>query len=73
MKYTASLKPTGACFHGPKDFPPSYQPPLPYLHRFPLGANPDCWRNTTDLALKHVNGPNHYIDIEELLLYGLTP
>lgn len=36
-----------------------------------LAGEPDRWRNTPDLALKHGNGPEHYIDVEELALYGL--
>jgi hypothetical protein len=44
-----------------------------------LAGEPDRWRNVTDaksgrgLALGHVNGPDHYIDLEDLKLYGLTP
>ena len=38
-----------------------------------LAGEPDRWRNTTDLTLKHFNGPDHYIDLEDLSLYGLTP
>ncbi len=38
-----------------------------------LAGEPDRWRNTPDLALKHCNGPDHYIDIEELPAYGLDP
>ena len=38
-----------------------------------LAGEPDRWRNVGDLPLKHVNGPDHYIDLEELKLYGLTP
>jgi len=30
-------------------------------------------RNTPDLPLKHSNGPDHYIDLEALDLYGLNP
>jgi len=29
-----------------------------------LSGEPDRWRNTPDLALKHFNGPDHYIDPE---------
>ncbi len=36
-----------------------------------LAGEPDRWRNTADPALAHVNGPNHYIDIEQLDDYGL--
>ena len=38
-----------------------------------LAGEPDRWRNVPDLALRHVNGPDHYIDLEQLSLYGLTP
>src|SRR3974390_1550148 len=38
-----------------------------------LAGEPDRWRNMQDLPLKHVNGPDHYIDMEELSLYGVNP
>ncbi len=44
-----------------------------------LAGEADRWRNVTDLkigrdlALGHVNGPDHYLDLEDLKLYGLTP
>ncbi len=38
-----------------------------------LAGEPDRWRNTSDLALKHCNGPDHYLDVDDLPLYGLTP
>jgi hypothetical protein len=38
-----------------------------------LAGEPDRWRNVSDLPLKHFNGPDHYIDLEDLKLYGLTP
>jgi len=38
-----------------------------------LAGEPDRWRNVPDLPLRHVNGPDHYIDLEEVELYGLTP
>jgi len=38
-----------------------------------LAGEPDRWRNTSDLPLKHFNGPDHYIDIDDLPLYGLSP
>ena len=31
-----------------------------------LAGEADRWRNTTDLALKHCNGPDHYFDFELL-------
>jgi hypothetical protein len=38
-----------------------------------LAGEADRWRNVGDLPLKHVNGPDHYIDLEDLRWYGLTP
>ncbi len=38
-----------------------------------LGGEPDRWRNMSDLPLKNLNGPDHYIDLEDLKLFGLTP
>jgi hypothetical protein len=38
-----------------------------------LAGEPDRWRNTTDLSLRHVNGPDHYIDMEQLDIYGIKP
>lgn len=37
-----------------------------------LGGEPDRWRNVPDLALRHFNSPDHYIDTELLELCGLT-
>jgi hypothetical protein len=38
-----------------------------------LGGEADRWRNVNDLPLKHVNGPDHFIDLEDLQWCGLTP
>ncbi len=38
-----------------------------------LAGEPDRWRNVPDLPLKHVNGPDHYFDLEDIKLCGLTP
>jgi hypothetical protein len=38
-----------------------------------LAGEPDRWRNTSSLGLKHFNGPDHYLDVDTLPLYGLTP
>lgn len=37
-----------------------------------LGGEADRWRNTPDLPLRHVNGPDHFLDLEELVPYGLA-
>ncbi len=39
-----------------------------------LAGEPDRWRNISDdQALPHCNGPDHYLDVEEMADYGLTP
>jgi hypothetical protein len=38
-----------------------------------LAGEPDRWRNVPDLPLKHFNGPDHYFDLEDVALFGLTP
>ncbi|PYI86861.1 MAG: hypothetical protein DME26_08160 [Verrucomicrobia bacterium] len=31
-----------------------------------LAGEPDRWRNSPELTLKHFNGPDHYLDLEDL-------
>lgn len=38
-----------------------------------LAGEPDRWRNVPELTLKHFNGPDHYMDLEDIGLCGLTP
>jgi hypothetical protein len=38
-----------------------------------LSGEPDRWRNTPDLPLRHFNGPDHYMDFEDLTPMGLKP
>jgi len=39
-----------------------------------LAGEPDRWRNITDdQSLSHCSGPDHYLDLEELEDYELTP
>jgi len=57
----------------PKDFDAfTLTPALKHRIEF-LSGEPDRWRNMGDLPLKNFNGPDHYIDLEELKLYDLTP
>lgn len=63
----------------PADFGIRLTPALKGRIEF-LAGEPDRWRNAADvrrgagdLPLAHVNGPDHYIDLEDLKLYGLTP
>jgi hypothetical protein len=57
----------------PKEFPAFALTPTARERIAFLSGEPDRWRNTPDLALKHCNGPDHYIDLEELAPYGLKP
>jgi hypothetical protein len=56
----------------PSDFGIELTPALKTRIAF-LAGEPDRWRNTPELALKHVNGPDHYFDLEDIQLLGLTP
>src|SRR5271163_4094003 len=56
----------------PSDFGISLTPELKARIAF-LAGEPDRWRNTPDLPLRHVNGPDHYFDLEDITLLGLTP
>ena len=38
-----------------------------------LAGEPDRWRNTQELPLKHLQEPDHYMDLEELAANGLKP
>jgi hypothetical protein len=57
----------------PKEFPAFALTPASRDRIAFLAGEPDRWRNTADLALKHANGPDHYLDVEELAPYDLTP
>ena len=56
----------------PKDFGIDLTPALRGRIAF-LAGEPDRWRNVPDLPLKHFNGPDHYLDVEDLKLCGLSP
>ena len=38
-----------------------------------LAGEPDRWRNMGDPTLRHVNSPEHFIDLDDLPEYGLAP
>lgn len=57
----------------PTDFPSFAKTPEARERIGFLAGEPDRWRNVPDLALRHSNGPDHYIDIEELEDAGLVP
>jgi hypothetical protein len=55
----------------PTDFP-SFVQTAEARERIAFSAGePDRWRNTHDLPLKHFNSPDHFIDLEDLALYRL--
>jgi hypothetical protein len=56
----------------PSDFGIDLTPALKERIEY-LAGEPDRWRNVPDLPLKQYNGPDHYIDLEDLKLYDLTP
>src|SRR5512139_1834696 len=57
----------------PTNFPAFVRAPLAAERIAFLGGEADRWRNVQDLPLRHGNGPEHYIDIEELGTYGMKP
>ena len=57
----------------PTNFPAFVQAPDAKERVAFLAGEPDRWRNTPDLPLKHYSFPDHYIDLEQLEPYGLKP
>ena len=55
----------------PQNFPAFVRTPVARERIGFLGGEPDRWRNTPDLALRHCNGPDHYFDIDYLDLYKI--
>jgi hypothetical protein len=63
----------------PANFPAFALTPETRVRIAYLAGEPDRWRNETSLrngtglALGHASGPDHYFDLEDITLYGLTP
>jgi len=57
----------------PTNFPAFVRDPAAAERVAFLAGEPDRWRNVQDLPLRHENGPDHYIDLEQLADYGLKP
>jgi hypothetical protein len=55
----------------PKEFPAFASTPAARERIGFLAGEADRWRNTPDLSLRHVNGPDHFFDLELLAPYGL--
>lgn len=58
----------------PKDFPAFVRAPAATERIAFLAGEADRWRNMpNELPLVHCNGPDHYLDLDDLGEYGLTP
>src|SRR5437899_4856924 len=64
----------------PENFPAFTRTPEAAERVAFLAGEPDRWRNqgdgrnpTDDVVLSHFSGPDHYLDLEQLADYGLTP
>jgi hypothetical protein len=57
----------------PSNFPAFVQAPEAAERIAFLAGEADRWRNVQDLPLRHGNGPDHYIDLEQLKEYDLNP
>ncbi len=57
----------------PAGFPAFVRTPVARERIAFLAGEPDRWRNTTELPLKHCNGPDHFFDIEDLADYQMKP
>ena len=56
----------------PKNFPAFVRAPAAAERIAFLSGEPDRWRNSASFTLKHCNGPDHFLDLDELPPYGLT-
>lgn len=56
----------------PTNFPAFVRQPETQERIAFLGGEPDRWRNTPDLPLKHVNSPDHYMDLEDLIPHRMA-
>lgn len=56
----------------PRDFPAFVRTPGAAERIAFLAGEPDRWRNSTNLAGRHALAPDHFFDLDELPLYGLS-
>ena len=56
----------------PTNFPSFVQTPEARERIAFLSGEPDRWRNTPDLSLRHFNNPDHYFDVDYLPDHGLA-
>lgn len=55
----------------PAEFPAFVREPVAAERIAFLAGEPDRWKNVPDLPLRHENGPDHYLDMEQLEWAGL--
>lgn len=55
----------------PTNFPSFIRTPAAQERIAFLAGEADRWRNTTELPTKHFNSPDHFLDVDDLDLYGL--
>jgi hypothetical protein len=56
----------------PADFPAFVKEPAAAERIAFLAGEPDRWKNSSDLPLRHLNGVDHYLDLEELADAGIA-
>jgi hypothetical protein len=57
----------------PPEFPGFVREPAAAERIAFLAGEPDRWRNAPGLPLRHVNNPDHYLDLEQVEWAGLAP
>lgn len=57
----------------PEEFPQFVRAPSAAERIAFLAGEPDRWRNVADLPVKHANGLDHYLDLEQIVAAGLDP
>jgi hypothetical protein len=56
----------------PTNFPAFVRTPAAAERITFLAGEADRWRNSTNLTARHVSAPDHFLDIDDLSLYGLS-
>jgi hypothetical protein len=56
----------------PADFPAFAREPAAAERIAWLGSEPDRWRSSPDRPIRHANAADHYLDMEQLEMAGLT-
>jgi hypothetical protein len=57
----------------PQDFPAFVKTPEARERILFLSGEADRWRNSNENTFKHLNNPDHYLDLEDIPLAGLDP